>query len=336
VRRLLLEYTIAQCALHGIELTGEYPSGRYWDIDRMSWHTNYSPMPVVNGKRILLVPKYSVRRSLALEAQEYYSHHVLNFIQQEELERGSPLVRVLKSGERRPPTKKILKEHFPFSKDFLGQFSEENQEVLNVYKQLHQRLELEGGVLEQKDFNEDYDEAIFSRAMIESLQSIETGNDMADRFHSLMVGVIEFIFWPHLIYPVKEDPIHEGRKRIDITYTNAATYGFFHRTHTAHEIASNRVMVECKNYSKDPANPELDQLSGRFSINRGKLGLLIYRTVSDYTRLVARCRDTAVDGRGIIVPLGDAQIIHFLQLIENRQRNQIDRELEQILSRIIS
>ena len=116
-----------------------------------------------------------------------------------------------------------------------------------------------------------------------------------------MVGALEFIFWPNLIYPIKETPIHEGRKRIDVTYTNAANSGFFHRTHSAHEIASNMVMVECKNYSKDPANPELDQLSGRFSINRGKLGLLVYRTVSDYERLLMRCRDTAADGRGFIL-----------------------------------
>jgi hypothetical protein len=54
-------------------------------------------------KKLLLVPKYSVRRSMAIDAQEYYSQHILNFIQAEEYERNSPLVRVLKSGERRPP-----------------------------------------------------------------------------------------------------------------------------------------------------------------------------------------------------------------------------------------
>ena len=107
IRRLLIEYTQSQCALHGIALTGEYPSGRYWDIDSQSWKSSYEQQPVIDGKRIILVPKYSVRRSLSLEAQEYYSHHILNFIQEEEFNRGSPLVRTLQNGERRtPPTNK--------------------------------------------------------------------------------------------------------------------------------------------------------------------------------------------------------------------------------------
>jgi hypothetical protein len=105
IRILLMEYTQSQCDLHGIQLSGKYPTGRFWDMDNGCWRSEYAAMPVFGGKRLILVPKYSVRRTLALEAQEYYSHHILNFIQEEEFRRGSPLVRVLKSGERRPPKK---------------------------------------------------------------------------------------------------------------------------------------------------------------------------------------------------------------------------------------
>jgi hypothetical protein len=150
------------------------------------------------------------------------------------------------------------------------------------------------------------------------------------------VGTLEFVFWPNLIYPRKETPIHEGRKRIDVTYTNAAKDGFFHRAHTAHQIASTMVMVECKNYSKDPANPEVDQLSSRFSTNRGRLGMLVYRDVNDYDLLIARCRDTAQDGRGFMLPLGDAQIIEYLELIGRGMRAAIDQRLEALLIRLIA
>ena len=80
-----------------------------------------------------------------------------------------------------------------------------------------------------------------------------------------MVGMLEFIFFPHCIYPVKEREIDFGRKRIDIVYTNAARDGFFYRLHTSHQVVLTYIMVECKNYSSDIGNPELDQLGGRFS-----------------------------------------------------------------------
>jgi hypothetical protein len=190
--------------------------------------------------------------------------------------------------------------------------------------------------LRHEDFDAEFDEGLFAKELIERLRGIPPGNAAADDFHSLIVGTLEFIFWPNLIYPKKETPIHERRKRIDITYTNAAKEGFFYRAHTAHQIASNMIMVECKNYSKDPANPEVDQISGRFSINRGKLGLLVYRDVSDYGLLCARCRDTATDGRGFVLPLGDEQVIEYLDLIASGSRPAIDQRLETLLGRLIS
>lgn len=336
IRKLLIDYTQAQCALHGIELIGEYPTGRYWDVDFRSWQSGYAALPVSKQKRLILVPKYSVRRKMALDAQEYYSHHILNFIQSEEFEQGSPFVRVLKSGERRPPTKKSIKGRFPFSKDFLARFSEANPEILENYKRLYKEVEGAGGTLRNRDFDEGFDESIFARALIERIRTLPTGRDNASAFHNLMVGILEFVFWPNLIYPKKETPIHGGRKRIDVTYTNAAKNGFFWRVHTAHHIASNLIMVECKNYSEDPANPEFDQLSGRFSVNRGRLGMLIYRDVRNYDLLISRCHDTAQDGRGFILPLGDAQMIDYLDLIRQGARAAIDQRLENLLTRLMT
>lgn len=272
---------------------------------------------------------------MVLQSQEFYSQHILNFIQDEEWARRSPLVRVLASGERRPPTKKTLKERFPYSKDFLARFSEDHPEVLEAYKRFYAEIEGARGSLRHQDFDDDFDEAIFSKALATALPNIPPGNADADRYHTFIMGALEFIFWPNLIYPKKEHEVHEGRKRIDITYTNAAQDGFFWRAHTAHNIASRLIMVECKNYSKDPVNPEFDQLAGRFSVNRGQLGMLLYRTVEDYERLCARCRDTAQDGRGFIIALGDQQVIEILFLIANSQRNAIDARLQAIFNRLI-
>ena len=95
-----------------------------------------------------------------------------------------------------------------------------------------------------------------------------------------------------------------------------------------------RVVVECKNYSKDPSNPEVDQIAGRFSHSRGRLGLLIFRTTSDYAKLVARCRDTVLDGRGYVLPLGDTQIMEMLRDVARGNRPNIDRRLDALLNDI--
>lgn len=179
-------------------------------------------------------------------------------------------------------------------------------------------------------------ESILAKSMIESLISIQKGSESATHYHSFVIGTLEFIFWPNLIYPKKEHPIHDGRKRIDITYTNAAIHGFFYRIHTNHSISSNFVMVECKNYNHEIKNPEFDQLSGRFSTNRGKLGFLLFRDTDNYDELIMRCKDSAADGRGIIIPIGDNQIIEILNFIEKGDRKSIDKYLENIFLKINS
>jgi hypothetical protein len=334
IRRLLIEYTQSQCTLHGVGMQ-QVASGRYWNIAERRWNEEFVHLPVIEGRRIILVPKYSVRRRLALNGQEFYNHFILNFLQeQEEQTNAHGLVHVLKNGKRRV-FKKDVKERYPFSKDFLAAFSENNPEVLRAYKEFYKNLPGAQGVLSEEDLDEEFNETAFAQALIAGLRAIPAGTDAADQYHSFMSGALEFLFWPNLIYPKKEAPIHEGRKRIDITYTNAATAGFFYRAHTAHEIASNMIMVECKNYSADPRNPELDQLGGRFSVNRGRLGLLVFRTANDYNLILRRCRDTAADGRGFVLPLSDSEIIECLALISEDRREAIDERLEQILRSLI-
>ena len=83
--------------------------------------------------------------------------------------------------------------------------------------------------------------------------------------------------------------------------------------------------MECKNYSSDPANPELDQLAGRFSPNRGRVGFLLCRTIDDMERFINRCIDTFRDDRGLIVPLTDDDVIDLLRNYDNWNSNYIDQ-----------
>ena len=323
IREHLIEYTQYQCELHGIELRGQVASGKLWNENRREWKSRYVGLPIIEGRKIIMVPKASVRWSLAFSHPKYYNQFVLEFLQAEYLAQGTSLVETLRSGARRV-TKKSLKKLHPLSKHFLTDFSEHHPEVLERYKnQVGVPPEVKDDELE-----EDFEEETFAGVLAAQLKEINRGNHDASRFHNFMIGALEFIFYPNLIYPEKEYEIHEGRKRIDIAYTNNSDAGFFGRRFRDPPVAAKTVYVECKNYMKEMANPELDQLAGRFSPGRGRLGLLIGRSFDDRERFIARCRDTARDDRGFIIAIVDDDIVQMLEMIEAGRRSDVDQYLE--------
>ncbi len=334
IRELLIEYTQKQCGLYNIPLIGNVASGKFWNPQENKWAQSYAQLPIINDKKILLVPKSIVRFKLGIDGQSYYNNFVLNFLQQENLNANTSLVQVLKNGERKV-FKKDLKEIYPYKKDWLAEFTSKNPSVLIKCKKFVKEQEMRG-ILDKHILSKDFNERAFAKSLTECLGKISIGSRAASQYHSFIIGALELIFWPSLIYPKKEHEIHDGRKRIDISYTNNALYGFFHRIHTAHDISSNLIMVECKNYNADVSNPELDQLSGRFSPNRGKFGFLLYRKTDNYEQLLKRCKDTAGDLRGVIIPLGDEQLTNLLQLIANGERMKIDEYLNSLFVKVIS
>ena len=84
-------------------------------------------------------------------------------------------------------------------------------------------------------------------------------------------------------------------------------------------------MVECKNYSTDPENPELDQLSGRFSPNRGMAGFLLCRDINNINLFIDRCKDTYKDRRGLIIPFDDSDVIELLNYAQVLDYSNIDK-----------
>ena len=152
--------------------------------------------------------------------------------------------------------------------------------------------------------------------LIEKIRSISPGNTSANEYHRLVVGVFELLFYPNLGNPQIEREIHDGRKRIDITFDNCADDGFFYRL--GNDIPCRFIMVECKNYSRDIANPELDQLSGRFSPRRGQFGIAACRSIENMELFLSRCADTWNDSRGLIIPIVDDDLVHLLTLFPTR------------------
>jgi hypothetical protein len=328
IRRHLVRYTQEQCSLHGVPVTNVAVAPSF-NPSTLQWESSYANLPVWRGKPIVLVPKAFVRTEPAYDHAEYYRHFVLNFLRAEELRAGSSLVHALKNGTR-VVYKKDLEKKFPCTKEFLFEFSRQHPAVLRTYRDHLRRMEKEGlsGVVA------DPDEALIATALIDTLRSVPAGGATAADYHRLMIGAVELVFFPQLLAPKKEREIHAGRKRIDILMENGARDGIFQRLHSVRGIPCSFVPIECKNYSREIANPELDQISGRFSPIRGKVGIICCRTFEDRSLFVERCRDTFQDDRGLILPLDDERVIHLLTLISTGQRRLIDKEISQFVDEV--
>jgi hypothetical protein len=301
--------------------------GPVWSVDNNDWQATPIHLPISNHRPVLLVPKYSVRRSLSLNSQEFWNHHMSEFLKQEYLDSRSALVQVFKTGKRKGQeyvTKKSVQERHPFIKDDLAAFVNNHPEILEIYKQIKGAK----GPLENEDFEEGFDETAFARALINQLALIPTGDATASQYHRLMMGICTFLFYPNLIRPIKEAEQQQGRKRIDIRFTNAAQEGFFLRMIQAPQTRALSIPIECKNYTKDIANPEFDQLTSRFGHQRGFFGIMVCRDITNRPRILAACRDAANDGRGYMIILQDADIVRMLEFVETGQRSQIDNFLQ--------
>ena len=316
IRQNLILYTQQQCELLGIPLTPGVSSGFFWDMNSMSWEQELTPMLIVDKQKILLVPKGVVSYVKEFDVSKYHRHHALEFLQEDHLRRNTSLVQVTRrkdgSIRRRFVTKKdLIERDLPEDKELLSSFTKKYPQIFADFRaSAAKKVEaLPNSDFETIDVNQLIDH------LIAKLRAIRKGNDDASKYHSLMIGILEFIFYPNLIKPVKEFEIDDGRKRIDITFDNGApSDGFFYRLQHAFNIPCPYIFFECKNYTDDIANEELDQMAGRLSPNRGRFGIVVCRDIEDETLFIKRCADNYKAQRGLIVPLTDADIVKILEM----------------------
>jgi hypothetical protein len=304
IREPLIRYTQAACEHYGIKLTTGVASGPLWDRKNTAWYERLEGLPKTKDGKLILVPKLIVRKKLDYRSSEYFDHFLVEELQSRELSAGTELVELLKSGRRRV-TKKSVKRKYGTGKEVIAHWTQEYPDVLDRYraeKRAHPQSPLdhhdfaEAGVGKVPDL----------KALLAAAVAVKSGKAGASEYHKAIESLLSALFYPRLASPEIEYPIHNGRKRIDIAYANAAQRGFFEWLGKHHPCAM--IFVECKNYAEDPANPELDQLSGRFSPKRGKVGLLVCRKITDKERMIERCRDTANDDRGFIIALDDRDL----------------------------
>lgn len=311
IREPLLEYTADMCREYGIPLQSDIASGPLWDPATKKWNSRHVEQPVTPEGRLLLVPKAIVRHTITYQADNYYNMYLLAKIQEEEAGKG--LVQILKSGKTKPLSKKSLRERFGSAgKEQNRRYTPDRPEVLEQYRSDKQSEPKEPLKHDQIADSvaapaPDWD------SLLHRLNDVPVGAAGAHDYEAVAKDILTALLYPWLMYPQTQTRIHEGRKRIDITYTNAAEDDFF--AWLRNNYFAPYVIVECKNYSGDPENPELDQLSGRFGNRRGQFGLLVCRNIEDKALFMQRCKDTASDGRGYIIAIDDEDIKQLISAV---------------------
>ena len=292
------------CDFYGIPLTPNVDSGPIWNPVNGRWENKLIDLPITEYGKLMLVPKLIVRFGMWYSVDEYYRYYLLPEMERDEIKANTGLVETLKDG-RKKVTKKKLKEKYGTGKKAVIEQTIVYPSLLHEYKQYKEKTAPKP--LSHGDFAEiEKSENPDWNTLVNEIVSLPTGNAEAYKYEDAIEKLLTALFYPSLCSPQKQNALHKGRKRVDITYVNAGQQGFF--DWLSKHYPSGHIFVECKNYGSEIGNPEIDQLSGRFSPSRGKVGILICRKIKDKNLLLQRCIDTAHDDRGFIIALDDEDI----------------------------
>jgi hypothetical protein len=263
----LVGFTTTMCQKYGIETN---PGIAFYRWDRQhGWTADAADLPVAAGRPLVLVPRAFVRRRRnVFDAKGYYDHYILPYLQQQHLDANSDLVRILRGGSVRPPTKKLLKALHPNVKQTNAEFTQENPDVLEQYRAAARE---QFDPIGQHDLGEgtgsgdpDFD------ALLQDVRDCAPGTPDATRYQRAIEKLLTALLYPALDNPKLEQKQHGGRKRIDIDYENQATRGFFHWIHAVHGTHASYIAVECKNYSEDPGTTfAVPLVGGRLGVGSG-------------------------------------------------------------------
>jgi hypothetical protein len=276
---------------------------------------------------------------MTLDPGDYYRHYILSRFRDEELAAGRGLVQVLKSGARKPylPKKladRRLKQRTSTEKAANAAFTNDDASLLSNYlndvaRGVRGRPPLD--LSELNGFN-----TIEWQAVLDAVVSLPAGAKDATKYHRAVRDLLTALFYPALDHVVLEAEIEQGRKRVDLRYTNLGSEGFFRWLQT-NCSPQPYVWCECKNYQGDLGNDALDQLTGRFARDtRGNFGLLLCRSFDNKPRFVQRCREAAAAGRGYVLVIDDDDLRTLVGARERDDANAMLKHLTDRFGEIVS
>jgi hypothetical protein len=167
---------------------------------------------------------------------------------------------------------------------------------------------------------------------IDALTRLPAGREYDIEYQNLICAILIKLFMPPLKNPKLEYPLSDGIKRVDIIMSNPQEHGFFGGLSKRFDVTAPYIFIECKNYSSDLSNPEVDQLTGRFTKKGGRFGILVYRRIGDESMLLKRCQ-RCLDNDEYVVTLNDNDIIKMLKYKIHGENidEYMDEKMQQLL-----
>ena len=153
-------------------------------------------------------------------------NYLLEDLVEFEKQANSELVHLLKDGNPHV-TKKDVEEKYGRGKTMIVRETLKNPDALARYridKQRHVSSPLSHIEIALTEDTEPPNWA----ALYANVSSIESGQSQASEYENAIEQFLTALVYPSLTNPQLQKRIHDGRKRIDITYTNVATSGFFY------------------------------------------------------------------------------------------------------------
>ncbi|WP_341365467.1 hypothetical protein [Yoonia sp. BS5-3] len=317
IREPLIDFTNQVCEEYGIPIQKQVNSGPLWNPEAKEWVVKFADFPMANDEKLLLVPKSIVRIQGDYDVSNYYRHYILEDLKQKELVAGSALVRTLKTGKNKG-TRKV------FIKDLQKKYGKEKK-VVSIRETLKNPSLLMKYKVENSEPTPPLTHAQLADSqgtarpdwdkMLHAVLDLDVGKKKAYQYEDAIFDLTNALFYPSLTDPEKQTPLHEGLKRVDITYYNYANEGFF--SWLGKHYSAPMIFLECKNYGSEIGNPEIDQIAMRFSAKRGQFGIVFCRNVEKQDRLLERCKAAANDGHGYVVVIDDARLVELVDEVKS-------------------
>jgi hypothetical protein len=305
IKQFLVTYTQEQCKIHSIPLENGVCLEHVFDWDELDWDDQLIDLPInpINGHPILLVPKTVVRRFEEIDYKDFWNTTYRYILRNIEIERSLRAI-----GKEPKITWKEINEKYNFCKKTVVDVLHEQPELMREYLEEKEKerlplVNIDFGSIKGADT-----EVTNHQHLINELSQIIPGNKDAKKYEDIMVRILTLLFSPLLIDPHSQVRTIDGREIIDITYYNAANYGFWYDDIRV-KHGSNIIVIELKNM-KDLSNEEYFQIAARLNDDIGKFGILIARDMDglDSQRAYRRFNRE----KKVIITLTDKDIIEML------------------------
>ncbi|AIQ50657.1 DNA cytosine methyltransferase [Paenibacillus sp. FSL R7-0331] len=170
---------------------------------------------------------------------------------------------------------------------------------------------------EQDDYQDLKDLIGKPNDLLYQLKELQAGLESSEAYKKLIFRCFNYIFSESLKRGRMEFGMNSRRKRIDIIFDNHANSGFFYFIRESYKVFCPRIIIECKNGGSDPANPDVDQLMGRFGKDISKFGFLTFRRIGNRKKFMDRCKDVLAQSGNYILFLVDDDIEKLINLKMN-------------------